>query len=78
MPVGSRTSVRAVASTDRTLFHKLLVMGIVSGTVLEVVGIAPLGDPIQIRALNYDLSLRKSEARHILVEPGAKKFEQMR
>jgi len=37
-------------------------MGIVSGTVVEVAAVAPLGDPVTIKALGYSLSLRLSEA----------------
>jgi Fe2+ transport system protein FeoA len=30
---------------------------------------APLGDPMEVAILGYNLSLRKSEANSILVEP---------
>jgi ferrous iron transport protein A len=43
-------------------------MGIVEGTKVEVVARAPLGGPVNIKALGYQLSLRKSEAEHILVQ----------
>jgi Fe2+ transport system protein FeoA len=44
-------------------------MGIVAGTIVEVLRIAPLGDPIKIKAMGYKLSLRKSEAASIEVTP---------
>ncbi len=34
-------------------------------------GAAPLGDPIEIKIRGYHLTLRKSEADHVLVEPSA-------
>jgi len=42
-------------------------MGIVNGTRIEVLSIAPLGDPMKIQALGYKLSLRRSEASHVEV-----------
>ena len=48
-------------------FIRLLEMGLTSGTSLEVIRYAPLGDPIQIKARGYHLSLRKEEAAGIQV-----------
>jgi Fe2+ transport system protein FeoA len=42
-------------------------MGLVGGTELEVVRLAPLGDPVQISVLGYQLTIRGSEARRIRV-----------
>jgi Fe2+ transport system protein FeoA len=44
-------------------------MGFVSGTVLRVVRVAPFGDPIEVALHGYHLSLRRSEACTILVDP---------
>lgn len=44
-------------------------MGVTHGSIVEVTGIAPLGDPIDIKVKGYQLSLRKEEARSITVEP---------
>jgi Fe2+ transport system protein FeoA len=50
-------------------FHRrLLDMGLVTGTEIEVVRVAPLGDPIEIRVKGYHLTLRKEEAANIQVE----------
>jgi len=46
-------------------------MGLLAGTTLTLVRTAPLGDPIEIKVRGYQLTLRKSEADHILVEPAA-------
>ena len=43
-------------------------MGVVSGEIIEVKKIAPLGDPIEIIVKNYNLSLRISEAKNIEIE----------
>jgi len=48
---------------------RLLEMGLIPGTLVEVVRVAPLGDPIDFRVRGFHLSLRKAEAAHVLVEP---------
>ncbi len=48
--------------------HRLLDMGVVKGSVVEMQRVAPLGDPIEIRVRGYSLTLRKEEAANILVE----------
>jgi Fe2+ transport system protein FeoA len=46
-------------------------MGLLAGTRVTLVRTAPLGDPLEIKLRGYNLTLRKSEAEHILVEPTA-------
>jgi Fe2+ transport system protein FeoA len=43
-------------------------MGLLEDTEIEVVGFAPLGDPMEIRVGDYRLSLRRTEAAGIRVE----------
>lgn len=43
-------------------------MGILPGCLVEVERVAPLGDPIMIKARGYHLTLRKEEAAGIMVE----------
>jgi DtxR family Mn-dependent transcriptional regulator len=47
---------------------RLVEMGVVPGTVVEVERLAPLGDPIDVKLKGYHLSLRKEEAAGILIE----------
>ncbi|MFC1992989.1 ferrous iron transport protein A [Chloroflexota bacterium] len=56
--VGGKGSIR----------RRILDMGVVSGTMVEVERVAPLGDPIEIRVKGYNLTLRKEEAGNIQVE----------
>jgi len=44
-------------------------MGLLPGTRVRVVRVAPLGDPIELRVRNYSLSLRRAEAAKIGVRP---------
>ena len=43
-------------------------MGIVPGEVVEVIRVAPLGDPVEIKVKGYSLSLRKEEAEAVIIE----------
>lgn len=53
---------------DSLMRKKLTDMGLVRGTEFRVDGQAPLGDPIQIYLRGYNLTIRKSDAKNILVE----------
>ena len=48
--------------------RRLLDMGVVVGSEVEVERVAPLGDPIAIKVKGYLLSLRKKEAAGVAVE----------
>lgn len=50
------------------LLYKLLDMGFVKGTSIEVLREAPLYDPMELKIHNYNLTLRKSEAKLIEIE----------
>ena len=54
--------------TDYETSLKLLEMGCIPGEEIEVVRIAPFGDPIAISVAGYQLSLRKDEAAVIKVK----------
>jgi Fe2+ transport system protein FeoA len=43
-------------------------MGVTTGSLVEVVRVAPLGDPIDVKIKGYHLSLRKEEAADISVK----------
>jgi Fe2+ transport system protein FeoA len=52
-------------------FTRLREMGLLPGTRVTLIRVAPLGDPLEIQVRGYRLSLRKSEAEHILLEAPA-------
>ncbi len=62
-----RARVLNVGGTG-ALKKKLLDMGIVPGSMVEVLRVAPFGDPVEIRIRGYNLSLRKEEAGKVSVE----------
>ena len=43
-------------------------MGVLPGTAVEVVRIAPMGDPIEVRLRAYSLSMRREDARGVTID----------
>ena len=50
---------------------RLMEMGLLVGTTVELVRFAPLGDPVEIKVRGYNLTLRKHEAEQIFVRAKA-------
>lgn len=50
-------------------FIRLREMGLLPGTTITLVRRAPMGDPIEIKVRGYRLTLRKTEAEHVMVTP---------
>jgi Fe2+ transport system protein FeoA len=65
---GQRGRICSLDGEDR-LVQRLMEMGLLEGEEVEVVGFAPLGDPMEIRLADYRLSLRRIEASRIRVTP---------
>ncbi len=63
--VGS--TVKIVAIEDSPLKQRLMSMGLIPNTRLEILRSAPLGDPIAIRLRAYNLALRRDDAAKIIV-----------
>ncbi|NOY09154.1 MAG: ferrous iron transport protein A [Spirochaetes bacterium] len=64
---GERGKVVRINATG-DLRQRLLAMGLLPGVEIELVRIAPLGDPLDFKLRNFHLSMRKNEARNIIVE----------
>ncbi len=54
-------------SGEGALKKKFLDMGVLPGTTMEIIRVAPLGDPVEIKIKGYNLTLRKEEAASIQV-----------
>lgn len=52
---------------EKAFRRRLIDMGITPGVKIQIVRFAPLGDPIEINLRGYSLSIRKSEAKEILI-----------
>ena len=61
LPVGGRGRVTAVRG-NAALIQRIMELGLFEGEVVEVIGVAPLGDPLEIRVGASRLSLRRDEA----------------
>jgi Fe2+ transport system protein FeoA len=64
---GQSGCVRSLAC-EASVRRRLLELGLLPGTHVEVVRRAPLGDPLELRLRGYRLSLRAAEAAAISVE----------
>ena len=59
--------VRIDSVGESNLKQRLLTMGLIPGTRVEILRSAPLGDPIAVRLRAYNLALRKDDAEKIEV-----------
>jgi len=64
---GEKGTITAIGSIG-PLKRRLMDMGVLVGEEVQMVKVAPLGDPLEIRVKSYSLSLRKKEAEGIAIE----------
>lgn len=67
LAVGSAATVSEIKVPPENR-GRLLEMGLLVGTPVELVRFAPLGDPVEIKVRGYHLTLRKNEAEQIWVK----------
>jgi ferrous iron transport protein A len=68
LPTGARAQVVRIEGVDEVSI-RLMEMGLIPGSHVALMGVAPLGDPLELELRGYRLSLRKSEAARVQVEP---------
>ncbi len=56
---------------DDSIAVRLMEMGLTDGESVQLVGFAPMGDPLEISIRGYRLSLRKIEAQRVLIQISA-------
>ncbi|MBV9216582.1 MAG: ferrous iron transport protein A [Acidobacteria bacterium] len=61
LPIGKVGRVTSVRGSGRVT-RRLLEMGVIPGVTVQVVKMAPFGDPIEVRVRGYNLAMRRSEA----------------
>jgi ferrous iron transport protein A len=66
LAIGAKCRVLQVVEADE-ISTRLLEMGLTPGVEVEVLGAAPLGDPIELALRGYRLSVRRSEAARVEV-----------
>ena len=67
--IGQLVTVSHVAG-EGSFRRRLMELGLVPGTRIEVVGIAPLGDPLELLVRGGSLSIRRAEAEGVSVSLG--------
>lgn len=67
LAIGSDAVVRGLPAQGQASL-RLREMGVLPGVAVTLVRAAPFGDPLEILVRGYHLTLRKSEAEHVIVE----------
>ena len=62
MKIGDKAQIIGYDITKVGYRAKLLALGLTRGATIELIGVAPMGDPLRIKVRGFELSLRKSEA----------------
>ncbi len=66
LPIG-KVGIITTILNEKKARNRLLEMGLIPGTKIVIVRVAPLGDPLQVYFRGYSLILRHSEASEIYV-----------
>lgn len=69
---GQTAVVTGILSQDEATL-RMAELGLIEGTEVRMIRKAPLGDPLAIQVLDYELCLRHAEARGIEIQPLEKK-----
>ena len=64
---GERGVIQRLSNTAPQIRQRLLELGMTKGTRIELIRMAPMGDPIEVKIKGYRLSLRRTEAEAVLV-----------
>jgi len=66
--VGDHAKVAGFSATGGGYRRKLLALGLTPGAQINILRVAPMGDPVEIHVRGSNLSLRKEEAAAVNVE----------
>jgi len=64
---GDKGTIQQIRTPTPNVRRRLLEMGLLKGTTIELIRFAPMGDPLEVRVRGFRLSLRKIEAEAVLV-----------
>lgn len=67
LSVGQTARITEISGDD-AIAVRLMEMGLLEGEPIRVLAVAPLGDPVEYEIRGYRLSLRRTEARRVLIE----------
>ncbi len=66
MSVGQTGEISGFQESNHSV-ENLLQMGLTEGSEIEILRLAPSGDPIELRVSGYSLSMRKADAELVIV-----------
>ena len=66
LPIGESAIVAEIGG-ERAFRRRLLELGLLPGTAVKILRVAPLGDPLELEARGANLSIRHREAQQIQV-----------
>lgn len=67
---GQSATVLEVVGDD-AVAQRLMEMGLTDGELVRMIGLAPLGDPIEFSVRGYRLTLRRTEAARVTIADAA-------
>ena len=67
LPVGSHAKVVGYHTCTQSVRQRLLAMGLTPGCEFRLNRIAPFGDPLEIQLRGFSLSLRKLDAKPLII-----------
>ena len=67
LAVGACGKIIRIRGEDQ-ISSRLLEMGLTPGASVQLLGTAPLGDPIELSIRGYRLSIRRSEAARVEID----------
>lgn len=68
LKIGQQARIVAINSNNKALKKRLTDLGIVKGAILQVVNIAPFGDPVAVNIKGFVLTIRREHLKLITGE----------
>ena len=68
MKIGECAMVKGYKKSSGSYLQKILAMGLTRGSIIKMIKIAPMGDPVEFEVRGFNLSLRKDEAELLILE----------
>jgi ferrous iron transport protein A len=65
---GQQAKIIGFKACDTGYRRQLMALGLTPGTIIDIIRIAPMGDPVQIQVRQACLALRKQEAAILQLE----------
>lgn len=64
--LGETATVDLIKGNEK-LAKRLLALGCIEGTKIQLKRVAPLGDPLIVNLRGFDLAIRKKDAKNIFI-----------